>query len=589
MEHIIVFITLFITLILFVWGKWRYDIVALLSLLFLVIWGIIPGEDAFTGFGHPAVITVAAVLIISKALENSGLIHVLGRLMDIAGSNLYVQITVLCMLTAIASAFINNIGALAILMPVAIHIARKNGHPPSYFLMPVAFASLLGGMITLFGTPPNIIIATFRINYVGEAFGMFDFAPVGLSLTFAGVLFISLLGWRFLPKRVGKSSDNDLFEIENYITEVRVQKDSKINGLPCSEIIKEKDEDIMLLGLIRRGKRLHAPGRTEIVKNHDILILEADTDNLDSFIKRTGVKLAGKKKFRKDAEGSDEIETREVVVMPESPLISRTANSMNLRSRYGVNLLAVARREKKIRQRLEDVRFSNGDVLLLQGRSLNIDEIINNMKCLPLVKRDIKIGRPQQIILGLTIFAAAILTVITGILPVEIAFTAGAILMVILKILPAKDAYHHIDWPVIILLGAMIPVGIAFETSGGADIIANQIISISSEFPIWFIVGLILLITMFLSDLINNAATVVLMAPVGFTIATDLNISPDPILMAIAVGASCAFLTPIGHQSNALVMGPGGYKFSDYWRMGLPLEIIILLAGTPLILFFWPP
>jgi di/tricarboxylate transporter len=589
MEHIIVFITLFITLILFVWGKWRYDIVALLSLLFLVIWGIIPGEDAFTGFGHPAVITVAAVLIISKALENSGLIHVLGRLMDIAGSNLYVQITVLCMLTAIASAFINNIGALAILMPVAIHIARKNGHPPSYFLMPVAFASLLGGMITLFGTPPNIIIATFRINYVGEAFGMFDFAPVGLSLTFAGVLFISLLGWRFLPKRVGKSSDNDLFEIENYITEVRVQKDSKINGLPCSEIIKEKDEDIMLLGLIRRGKRLHAPGRTEIVKNHDILILEADTDNLDSFIKRTGVKLAGKKKFRKDAEGSDEIETREVVVMPESPLISRTANSMNLRSRYGVNLLAVARREKKIRQRLEDVRFSNGDVLLLQGRSLNIDEIINNMKCLPLVKRDIKIGRPQQIILGLTIFAAAILTVVTGILPVEIAFTAGAILMVILKILPAKDAYHHIDWPVIILLGAMIPVGIAFETTGGADMIANQIISISSEFPIWFIVGLILLITMFLSDLINNAATVVLMAPVGFTIATDLNISPDPILMAIAVGASCAFLTPIGHQSNTLVMGPGGYKFSDYWRMGLPLEIIILFAGTPLILFFWPP
>ncbi len=345
----------------------------------------------------------------------------------------------------------------------------------------VALLALLGGMITLFGTPPNIIIATFRAGYVGDTFGMFDFAPVGISLTIAGIIFITLLGWKFLPRRHGKSSDNDLFEIDNYITEVRVQKESKINGIPCSEIIKEKDEDIMLLGLIRRGKRMHAPGRTEIVKNNDILILEADTENLDSFIKRTGVKLAGKKKFRKDAEGSDEIETREVVVMPESPLIGRTAKNIFLRTRYGVNLLAIARREKKIRQRLENVSFSNGDVLLLQGRSFNIDEIISNMKCLPLVKRDIKIGRPQQIILGLTVFAAAILTVITGILPVEIAFTAGAVLMVILKILPAKDAYHHIDWPVIILLGAIIPVGIAFETTGGAEMIANQIISISSE------------------------------------------------------------------------------------------------------------
>ncbi len=588
MDHIVVFVTLGAALILFIWGRWRHDVVALLTLLFLVVGGFVPSDKAFSGFAHPAVITVAAVLLIGRGLVLSGLVDLLARTMNKAGKNLYVQISVLSLITAFASAFMNNVGALAILMPVAIHVARKNGHPPSAVLMPIAFASLLGGMITLIGTPPNIIIATFRADYSDEAFGMFDFAPVGLPLTLIGVLFITLIGWRLLPERKGQTSESDLFEIDSYITEVRVQKDSKISGKTCGDINKITDDEVMLLGLVRRKKRIHTPSRNEPLKTNDILILEADADGLKTFIDKTGVKLVGNKKFRKDAEGSDEIVLREVVVTPDSPLIGNTAATLNMRTRYGINLLAIARRDRKLRKRMDQVGFVNGDVLLLQGRSVNIDDVITSLRCLPLVQRDLSIGKPQQIILALGIFLAAITTVIFGLFPVQIAFAAGAVLMVLTRVLPLRDIYQHIDWPVIVLLGAMIPVGVAFETTGGADLLAGQILVFGDHYPVWVMVALMMVITMFLSDLINNAATVVLMAPIGITIAQVLGISADPMLMAIAVGGSSAFLTPIGHQSNTLVMGPGGYKFSDYWRMGFPLEIIIVLFGTPLILFFWP-
>ncbi|TVQ69860.1 MAG: SLC13 family permease [Balneolaceae bacterium] len=588
MDHIIVFITLGAALILFIWGRWRHDVVALLALLFLVIWGIVPSDKAFTGFAHPAVITVAAVLLIGRGLELSGLVDLLARTMKKAGKNLYVQISVLSLITALASAFMNNVGALAILMPVAIHVARKNGHPPSAILMPIAFASLLGGMITLIGTPPNIIIATFRADYYEEAFGMFDFAPVGLPLTIIGILFIALLGWKLLPKRKGQTSDSDLFEIDSYITEVRVTKDSKIRGKTCGEINTITEEEVMLLGLVRQKKRIHTPSKDEPLKTNDILILETDADGLKTFIDKTGVKLVGNRKFRKDAEGSDEIVLREVVVMPDSPLIGNTAVTLNMRTRYGINLLAIARHDRKIRKRMDHVRFANGDVLLLQGRSVTIDDVITSLRCLPLVARDLTIGKPRKVVFALAIFLIAIATVIFGMLPVQIAFAAGAVAMVLTGLLPLRDIYQHIDWPVIVLLGAMIPVGVAFETTGGADLLAGQILILGDSYPVWFMVGLVMVITMFLSDLINNAATIVLMAPIGITIAGAMGISADPMLMAIAVGGSSAFLTPIGHQSNTLVMGPGGYKFSDYWRMGLPLEIIIVLIGTPLILFFWP-
>lgn len=588
MEQILVFITLGFALVLFIWGKPRYDIVAVLGLVFLTLLGIIPYEEAFLGFGHPAVITVAAVLVVSKSLEKSGLVNLIVRLMDKVGGNITLQVSIMCLVVSISSGFMNNIGALALFMPVAIQLARKHKYSPSAVLMPIAFASLLGGMTTLIGTPPNIIIATFRTENGANAFGMFDFLPVGIGLTLAGLVFLSFAGWRLLPKRQPDKSEEDLFEINNYITEVRIGQNASIVGKTVNDITSEKELDIKVLGMVRNRERIHAPGPYKTLKENDILILECDTVDLGKFLDSTKTELVGDETLYNNPKGEDEIVIMEGIIQENSPLIGQTAASLHMRSRYDVNLLALARSTKTIRQRIDHVVFQSGDVLLLQGREKEMGEIFNVMQCYPLAKRSLTIGKPKRTLFAMGLFALSIIAVVTGWAPVEIAFTLAAVLMVIMKVLPIRDLYTSIDWPVIVLLAAMIPVGIAFETSGGADTITQNILTLSESFAPWLLLGLIMAVTMVLSGVINNAATVVLMAPIGIKIAHTLGHSMDPYLMAIAIGASAAFLTPIGHQSNTLVMSPGGYKFSDYWKMGLPMSIIILALGIPLILFFWP-
>ncbi|MFP4006142.1 MAG: SLC13 family permease [Candidatus Hadarchaeia archaeon] len=588
MDHWVVFITIGVALALFTWGKIRYDIVSIIALMTLVVWGIVPAEDAFIGFGHPAVITVAAVLIVSRALQNSGLIDVIaGRLMNL-GDSLLIQIGVLCGLVSITSAFINNIGAIAVMMPVAIQLARKNNTPPSYVLMPIAFSSILGGTMTLIGTPPNIVIATFRKAEIGSAFGMFDFSPVGVGITIIGIGFITLLGWRLLPRRRGEASEEDKFGIEDYTTEVRIKSDSEIKGKTLGELKEVTQADINLLGLIRNKQRIHTPEPRFELKRGDVLIIEAETGELETFVGNSGAEIVGGRKFREDAEGSKDISTAEIVVRADSQLIGKTASEINMRSKYGVNLLAVSRQKKQMRQQISNIRFKAGDVLLIQGRTHRLDDAISSMDCLPLAERKLRIGKPRKIFLSLGIFGGFVASAVTGILPVQIAFTFAALLLILTRTVSIREIYESIDWPIIVLLGAMIPIGEALETTGGADLLASNLLEISSGVPIWITLGILLLGTLFLSSVINNVATVVLMAPIGIRVASGLEASVDPFLMAIAVGASCAFLTPVGHQSNTLVMGPGGYTFSDYLRLGIPLTILIFLVGVPLIMIFWP-
>ncbi len=379
-----------------------------------------------------------------------------------------------------------------------------------------------------------------------------------------------------------------MFDIEDYITEVEVLKDSKVAGKPIAELADISKADVQVLGLVRNNRRIHAPGLDNVLLENDIILLETDADNLKTFVEDTKVKLVGDKKFRKDAEGSDKIAVTEAVVMADSTLIGRTASDIRMRSRYGLNLLAIARREKRIRRRLDKAVFQTGDVLLLQGREHLLNDTISSIGCLPLAQRSLRIGYKTKIPLALGIFITSIVLVVAGWLPVQVAFAMAAAGMVLSGVLPIKDVYTSINWPVIVLLGAMIPVGAALETSGGADLIASLALEAGGMMPAWAMLTIILVITMFLSDIINNAATVVLMAPIAVGVAHGLGYSVDPFLMAVAVGGSCAFLTPIGHQSNTLVMGPGGYKFTDYWRMGLPLEVIIVLVGVPMIMWVWP-
>ncbi len=658
----VVYIVLAAALVMFIGGWWRYDVVALLALLVLALWGIVPAGEAFSGFGHAAVITVAAVLVVSRALANAGVIHPIARALRMAGDRPLLQIAGLTILVAVASAFINNVGALAILMPVAISMARKSGISPSLLLMPLAFGSLLGGLITLIGTPPNIIIATYRAEVNETPFRMFDFAPVGLAVAVAGILFITLIGWRLIPQRQPHASADELFDISDYLAELRVPEDSKLIGKslvdfsrelaetgrsqnggaaqaeekkkgstpvsgavaggddtqaerPSKEVRKavrkeqkQKEKDIgkgraagvgggegeietIIVGLFRRGRKIAAPSRYETLQAGDVLTVEVDPEQLRDLVDRTGLELTGgteEDDHPERAVSTDEIKVVEAVVSPNSTMTGRTAGQLHLRWRHGMNLLAVARQGSRIRFPLRQVRFQPGDILLLQGPQGSVHESLGVLGCLPLADRELQIGRPSRVLTAVGIFGLAIVLTAAGLVPVQIAFAGAALFMVMTNLVSLRGAYEAIDWSIIVLLAAMIPVGTALETSGGAEMIADALLAAGNAAPGWVMVLALLVVTMFLSDLINNAAAAVLMAPIAIGVGSGLDASADPFLMAVAIGASCAFLTPIGHQSNTLVMGPGGYHFGDYWRMGLPLELVIAAVAVPMILVVWP-
>lgn len=587
-EQAIVIFVLLAALVLFIWGRWRYDVVALLALCTAVLGGIVPAREAFAGFGHPAVIMVVAVLIISRTLRNAGVIDLVAKgLAPVQRPTL--QVAGLTGLVALCSAFMNNVGALAVLMPVAIQSAQRANRPPSEVLMPLSFGSLLGGLITLIGTPPNLIIAEYRAEFYGSPFRMFDFTPVGAGVAAAGVLFVALVGWRLLPReRRGKPEREKLFEIEQYIAEARLPAKSDLIGKRVRELEDMGEGEVAIVGIVRGKQRILAPGRTERLRARDVVVLEGDPPALERLIGAAKLKLVGGKDLSAANLRSDDVSLAEAVITPGSRLENRTARSMGLHTYYGVNLLAVARHGQRLKHRLSELKFRAGDVLLLQGESETMNDTLNRLGCLPLAERGLTIGAPRRLIPALAIFAGAITLGTLGVVPIYIAFVGAAVLLILLDLIPLRDAYDAVDWSIIILIGAMIPVGQALATTGAAELIANGVVAASGDLPPVALLAFMVFASMWLSDVINNAATAVVMAPIAVSVALSLGVNGDAFLMAVAVGASCTFLTPIGHQSNTLVMGPGGYTFGDYWRMGLPLGVIVAGVAVPLIAFVWP-
>ncbi|MDY0235807.1 MAG: SLC13 family permease [Gudongella sp.] len=583
----LIFGLIILMLFFFVWGRWRYDVVSLVTLLVASFTGLIPMNEVFEGFSHPAVITVAAVLIVSKGLMNAGVVDFMARYLLRLGDNIIIQMTLLVVAVTISSAFMNNIGALALMMPVAVKMARKNNKSPSIFLMPLAFGSLLGGMTTLVGTPPNIIISTFRADYTGDTFKMFDFAPVGGAVALAGVVFILLIGWRLIPKRTGGKSEEDLFEIKDYITELRIPEESKYAGKTVDEIEKLVEGELKIVSVVRKDKNYAAPSLKLALEEGDSLIVESTAAEVQEILDATDLKLAHTDKLSQEDIKTEDIEIIEAIVMTNSFIIGRTAKSMRIRSRYGINILGVAREGVRIRKSPDTIRFIVGDILLLQGPPETLSEIITQWSCLPLAERGISLGKPRRLIPGVMVFVTALVLTALGLMPVQVSFMAAAVMMVLGNFVSPKEMYESIDWSIIVLLGSIIPVSRALETTGGAQVIANSVLSLADRLPLWGMVMAVLVISMTLSDIVNNAAAVLIMAPIAIEIASGLSASPDAFLMSVAIGASCSFLTPIGHQSNTLVMEPGGYKFGDYWRMGLPLEIIVVAVAVPLIMIVW--
>ena len=603
----LVFIVLGLTLAAFVWGRFRYDLVALAALLGSVMLGLVPADEAFLGFGHPAVITVAAVLVLSRGFERSGVVDLIADQVLKVGDRLFLQLVALVGTVVVISGFMNNVGALALLLPVAMRVARQHDTSPSLLLMPLAFGSLLGGLTTLIGTPPNIIISSYRGDAVGESFGMFSFFPVGAAVALAGFAFIVLLGWRLVPRRAGKASTEEMFDTAHYLVELGVPEGAKAVGWSLRDLQDELEETIPVLAVVRDEKRRAGHAFHGTLREGDILLVEAGPDEMKLLEDKAGLAVGAEPEEeegehqapeadperREASPGQGKVDTEglqlvEAVVRNDSMMVNRTVTQLRLQNQLGLHLVAVARDGERLKQRLRDIRFRAGDVLLLQGDEGGLSESLATLGCLPLASRNLTLGQPRLLLISLAIFAAAILAMVLDLLPSAVALSGAALLSLMAGVMPLRDSYQAIDGPVIVLLGAMIPVGQALETSGGAALVAEALLVLGNEWPVVVTLTGLFVVTMMLSDIINNAAAAVLMAPIAASLAEGFGASLDPFLMAVAVSASCAFLTPIGHQSNTLVMGPGGYRFGDYWRMGLPLEGVITLVAVPMILWVWP-
>ena len=587
--QILISLVLVLSMVMFGWGKYRYDLVAMSALLLCVVFGLVDSKVAFNGFGNAAVITVAAVLIISTALKNAGVVDVLASKISHLTETPIMHIAALTGVVTVASAFMNNVGALALMLPIALSTAKERGRPPAMLLMPLAFGSLLGGMTTLIGTPPNIIVASIRGSYLGEPFSMFSYSPVGLPVAIVGFIFIIFIGWRLIPKaRMDQNSPEKLFEVGHYLTEVRVQEDSRSVGSTLNDLIEEDDGNVEIIGIAGKNRFVQIGRAGSKIKAGDILLLRADPADLKPFLDAHGLEMQTSATSQFIQPDQDDDVLAEGVVKRDSVLQNRGVDRLRRLTGRTVALVGLARQGHSVTQRLRQVIFKPGDVLLLRGDVASIDEHMNTLGLWPLAKRQLDLNRNRRVYLALGIFAVAIALGIAKLVSMPVAFLLAVGAYLLTGILSVREIYEDIDWPIIVLLAAMIPVGNALTDTGTTALVADLLRNVTQGWQGWQIVMLVLVVTMLLSDVINNAATALVMAPLGIEIAEKLNVSADPFLMAVAVGASCAFLTPIGHQCNTLVMGPGGYKFGDYWRVGLPLEVVITIVSVPMILYFFP-
>lgn len=571
------------------WGRFRYDLVAFTALLIGVVLGVVPTKDAFSGFGHPATIIVALVLVVSAGLVRSGAVYLITRTLVDSTRSLGAHIAIMGGIGGVLSAFMNNVAALALLMPVDVQTARKAGRAASLSLMPLSFATILGGMVTLIGTPPNIIIAAIRQESLGAPFKMFDFAPVGAVTAIAGLLFVALIGWRLIPQKDGPDAAQALENVTDYIAELTVPDDSKHIGKRVNDLydIAEKN-DVAILGLIRDGKRRYGTARNIKIAAGDALVLEAAPEALDEFRAALALNFAdGKHEDLLKADGAG-LSVIEVVVTDQSRINGKTAQTVGLSWRQRTVLMGISRQGKAIRTNLRKTQIRAGDILLLLTPEDNTAEVTDWLGGLPLADRGLAVTVDTKVWLAIGLFGGAVALASFGLIYLPIALGLVVVAYVLAKIVPLSELYHHIEWPVVVLLGSMIPLGAALETSGGTELIAGWLVGLTAGMAPWMILTVLMVVTMTLSDVLNNTATTIVAAPVGIQMAQTLNVSPDPFLMAVAVAASCAFLTPIGHKNNTLILGPGGYRFGDYWRMGLPLEVLVVAVSIPAILVFWP-
>lgn len=622
LDQILFFLLLGVILGLMLWGRMRHDLVAAAGLFIAIILGFVPEDVAFSGFSNPAVLIVALVLIASRALENSGALNFIGAHLAGEKRSVPVHVMITSGVGALLSAVINNVAALAMLMPLDNQAAQKAKRPLGLTLMPLGFATILGGMITLIGTPPNIIAAAFREKELGAPYQMFDFTPVGLAVAAAGLLFVALIGWRLIPRR--EAGSGLALKPEEFLAELSVATESPVIGKVVAQLDADAEKsDVFVVGLERAGKRLPGRARFADIREDDILIVEGSTDALAAFIKATGLQAAvrsaddgeaeaqveanGAEPGRPDTEPADtpdpdgtgregepkesaprSLAIVEAVVRTDSPIAWRTAKAFKLRSRYGVTLLGIVRGSETLRKNLSDQAIHPGDLLLISGTDEDVQRAEDWLGLIPMHAASVAKPSPYRIGLAVGLFAAAITVAATGFLSFTTTIAIAAAAYAATGLVPAREFYQQIEWSVVVMLACLLPLGVAFDHVGGTSLVTGWLLDLTQGQPPVVALICLMVVTMTLSDVLNNVATMVIAAPIALTTAAALHVNPDTFLMGVAVAASCAFLTPIGHKNNTLIMGPGGYRFGDYWRLGLPLEIIVLVVAVPMLLWVWP-
>lgn len=587
-ELVQIFILLGLVFLFLVWGRIRYDLVAFSALIIAAALGLVPSEDVFSGFGHSAVAIIALVLIVSRGLSSSGAVELVASKLIDPDRPLPLHIAVIAALAAGLSAIINNVAALALLMPLDLEAAKKAKRVAGKTLMPLSFATILGGMITLIGTPPNIVISEYRRGALGEPFGMFDFAPVGLAVAIAGIAFVSLVGWRLLPTQGSLEDTEKAVSIGRYVSELRIGEQSLEDGMVVADLYPDaNDVDVHILGLVRRGKRMRGFASREELQAGDFLVVEGEPKSIEAFMGQAGLDFVGSEKHEGGVVAPG-LTLSEAIVPDGAQIQDRTSHSLRLLHQHSVTLLGVARSGQSFQDRVRLLPIRAGDVLLLLGTPDSVAEATEWLGVLPLEGRKTEVVQRSKAGLSIGVFMLAVALAVFGLVPLSVALGGSVIAYVALGLVSGREVYASVEWKVIVLLASLIPLAEAFEHFGGAELIADQIVASTAGYPAWVSLVALMIVTMTLSDFLNNVATTLIAAPISMSIAAATGTNPDTYLMTVAVAASCAFLTPIGHKNNTIIMGPGGYKFGDYWRMGLPLEVIVICVAVPAILIVWP-
>lgn len=577
-----------VTIVFFLWGRFRYDVIALGALLLGVILGVVPAKDAFSGFANDVTVIIACALVVSAAFARSGLVEAILRPIIPHLKTPALQVPLFAGAVTLLSMVTKNVGALAIMMPIALQVARRTGTSPSSLLMPMSFGALIGGTVTMVGTAPNILVSEVRERILGQPFAMYDYAPVGLGVTALGLVFLSF-AYRLLPThRAAKETLDSALAAQPYITQVQVPEDWSLDKPSIGHLQQLAHGDVSVMALLRGGQRRGSPHANTHVQPGDVLLLEGEQEALDQLIARAKLKLTRSDRPVAMEEAGEEVRVVEAVVAGDSALIGRSAREHDLHGEHGVNLLAVSRSGYRLSRELGRVKLRAGDVVVLQGGELTLPGALKALGLLPLAERQVRLGDIRHTVLPAVILATAMLLVAFRIAPVAVAFFGAAVAMVVAGSIRMREAYSALDGPVLVLIAALIPVSDAVRATGGADLIAGTLDGIFHGRPALLALGAVMLFAMAVTPFLNNAATVLVVAPIGASLARMLGLNPDPFLMAVALGAACDFLTPIGHQCNTLVMAPGGYRFGDYPRLGAPLSLLVLVVGTLLIAWVWP-